>query len=159
MSLRREVVRLASVEGTNRSELCRRFGISRKTGYKWLRRFEQEGPPGLSDRSRRPHHSPRRTASEVEQRVLALRQRFPGAELDLVDSDAIAVEVVVAGGVGLAAAGAVTALAFGAALEAGALALDGDADAAVTELTLAAGAVARARREALARAEAIGLLR
>ena len=39
---RREFVALASVEGSNRRELCRRFGISRKTGYKWLARDEPQ---------------------------------------------------------------------------------------------------------------------
>ena len=37
------------------SELCERYGISRKTGYKWMNRFNQEGLEGLEDRSRRPH--------------------------------------------------------------------------------------------------------
>lgn len=36
----------------NHAELCRRFGISRRIGYKWITRFEQEGVPGLADRSR-----------------------------------------------------------------------------------------------------------
>ncbi len=36
------------------AELCRRYGISRPTGYKWIRRFEEEGFPGLKERSRRP---------------------------------------------------------------------------------------------------------
>ncbi len=39
MSQREEFVVLASVEGANVSELCRRFGVSRKTGYKWLSRY------------------------------------------------------------------------------------------------------------------------
>ncbi len=37
------------------SELCRQFNVSRKTGYKWLDRFREEGDDGLLDRSRRPH--------------------------------------------------------------------------------------------------------
>ena len=42
------------------TELCAAFGISRKTGYKWLERYEAEGPRGLPDRSRRTYqHSPR----------------------------------------------------------------------------------------------------
>jgi transposase-like protein len=40
------------------TELCARYGISRKTGYKWLDRFEVEGRRGLADRSRAPHHCP-----------------------------------------------------------------------------------------------------
>ena len=40
------------------SELCRHYGISRKTGYKWLHRYRSEGAGGLSDRSRAPLHHP-----------------------------------------------------------------------------------------------------
>lgn len=43
MSLRLEFVELASQEGSNVRELCRRYGISPKTGYKWLERFKKEG--------------------------------------------------------------------------------------------------------------------
>ena len=66
MSLRAELLALATQEGANFSVLCRRFGISRKTGYKWLRRFERDGPLGLADRSRRPQRSPRQTPYRVE---------------------------------------------------------------------------------------------
>lgn len=51
MSLRREFVELASQPGCNRRDLCRRFGISPKTGYKWLQRFTQSGVSGLEERS------------------------------------------------------------------------------------------------------------
>ena len=61
--------------GANIAVLCRRFGISRKTGYKWIQRFSQGCE--LSDRSRRPHTSPQRTDAELEQRVLELRHRHP----------------------------------------------------------------------------------
>ena len=61
VSLRLEFVTLALVEEANISCLCARFGISRKTGYKWIERFLDEGVEGLQDRSKRPHHSPRRT--------------------------------------------------------------------------------------------------
>lgn len=57
------------------AELCRQFGISRPTGYRWLQRA-QDGQP-LTNQSRRPHRSPAQTAAEVEQRVLALRQQHP----------------------------------------------------------------------------------
>jgi transposase InsO family protein len=49
------------------------MGISRKCVKKWLDRYEAEGDGGLEDRSSRPHHSPTRTALEVEDRVVALR--------------------------------------------------------------------------------------
>jgi len=77
MSLREEFVRLAVQEGVNRRALCRRFGVSAQTGYKWLRRYAGEGREGLADRSRRPAHSPRRTPAAMEARVLALRDEHP----------------------------------------------------------------------------------
>lgn len=77
VSLRAEFVRFASVEGANRSELCQRFGISRKTGYKWLARWVEHGDDGLEDRSRRPENSPGRTDDSVEQAVLKMRQEHP----------------------------------------------------------------------------------
>lgn len=49
------------------------MGVSRATAYKWIRRFREEGHPGLSDRSCRPRTSPRRTAPQVEDRILQLR--------------------------------------------------------------------------------------
>jgi transposase InsO family protein len=57
--------------------LCREFGISRPTGYLWLSRYRQEGLVGIGERSRRPGRSPDRTAAEVEEAVVALRQRYP----------------------------------------------------------------------------------
>ena len=75
--LRSEFVRLAQNEGTNISQLCERFQISRKTGYKWLARFRAQGDSGLSDQSRRPTSSPRRTRSDVETEVLRLHDQHP----------------------------------------------------------------------------------
>jgi transposase-like protein len=69
MDARREFVRLAGLEGANRRELCRRFGIHPDTGYKWLRRASADAPD-LADRSRRPHSSPARTAEATEGRLL-----------------------------------------------------------------------------------------
>jgi len=77
MLLRVEFVMLASQAGANKRELCRRFGISPKTGYKWLARHTQEGEAGLSDASRRPHSSPVHTGSGVERAILKLRDRYP----------------------------------------------------------------------------------
>jgi len=73
MDQREEFVRLASAPGANKRELCRRIGISCKTGYKLLRRYAAEGRVGLADRSRRPRHSPGRTPDAVEQEVLRIR--------------------------------------------------------------------------------------
>lgn len=77
MSERKEFIRRALQPGRNMSQLCREYGISRKTGYKWLKRYQDEGEAGLANRSRRPKHSPWQTAPEVEARVLALRKRHP----------------------------------------------------------------------------------
>jgi putative transposase len=59
------------------TDLCAQYGISRETGYKWVARFEADGPVGLHDRSRRPHSSPRATAPAVVQALLAARRRHP----------------------------------------------------------------------------------
>jgi transposase InsO family protein len=76
MDQRREFVALACVEGANRRELCRRFGISAPVGYKWLSRAAQ-GDAALSDRSRRPHTSPAQSIDAVEASVLAVRDAHP----------------------------------------------------------------------------------
>jgi transposase InsO family protein len=58
------------------SDLCCHYGISRKTGYKWIRRYREVGSlAALSEQSRRPHRSPRKTAPEIEDRVIALRHQ------------------------------------------------------------------------------------
>src|SRR5262245_34437584 len=57
------------------SELCRRHGISRKTGYKWLHRHYGGGD--LEDRSSRPHRSPRAVASWLEDSIVAARKQRP----------------------------------------------------------------------------------
>lgn len=59
------------------SELVEHYGISRPTGYKWVRRFEVAGVLGLLDRSRRPHHSPQQTEAAVVDALVQLRQRHP----------------------------------------------------------------------------------
>jgi transposase InsO family protein len=76
MDQRREFVRLAMQEGTNRRELCRRFGIHPDTGYKWLGRWV--AGEELVDRSRRPHASPLRTEGPIEARIVAVRDAHPG---------------------------------------------------------------------------------
>jgi transposase InsO family protein len=77
MDVKREFVELASQEGANRRELCRRFGISPSTGYALLARWAGEGHAGLQARSRRPLRSPGRSETAMEQRVVALRQEHP----------------------------------------------------------------------------------
>jgi transposase InsO family protein len=77
MSLRLEFVTLAQQENANIAELCRRFGISRKSGHKWLKRFRKGGEAALEDLSRRPHHSPKQTAEVVRTALLKLRAEHP----------------------------------------------------------------------------------
>jgi transposase InsO family protein len=79
MDQREEFVRLAMASGANLSELCRCFRISRAKGYKWLARYRGEGRAGLADRSRRPLHSPRRTAAALEAEVLRIREESNNA--------------------------------------------------------------------------------
>ena len=78
MSERVEFVLLANQEKANIRQLCRRFGISSKTAYKWLLRFREKGVAGLADRSRRPHHSPGRTPVGMEKKVLSIHRKYPG---------------------------------------------------------------------------------
>jgi transposase InsO family protein len=69
------------VEATQRLKpfraLCAAYEISRPTGYLWLRRYREQGVAGIAEQTRKPHHSPRRTGSELEQRVAQLRLRYP----------------------------------------------------------------------------------
>jgi transposase-like protein len=60
MKLKTEFVKMADKPDRNMSRLCRRYNISRKTGYKWLARYREEGLEGLAERSRRPKSNPNR---------------------------------------------------------------------------------------------------
>ena len=55
------------------SELCREYGVSRCTGYKWLERYERGGVKGLEDRSRAPHESPQAYPNEMREWVKEVR--------------------------------------------------------------------------------------
>ena len=59
------------------TELCLRYHISRKTGYKWITRYNVEGPAGLVDRTRRPHSSPDRTPDSLRRAIIDARRRHP----------------------------------------------------------------------------------
>ena len=72
--LRKEFVEAAKVS-KNFSSLCREFGISRKTGYKWVERNNQSG--SMSDRSHAPFRVPGRTSAEVEEAILRVRTNNP----------------------------------------------------------------------------------
>lgn len=56
---------------------CRRYGVSRRTGYKWLQRFHQGGQQGLHDRSRAPKHHPQAIGEEMAEMLVEVRQRHP----------------------------------------------------------------------------------
>ena len=75
MEQRKQFIIAASAEGANISELCREFGISRKTGHKWINRADMGLP--LCDQSRRPHRQPSKTAEEVEQKIIQMRLAHP----------------------------------------------------------------------------------
>lgn len=77
MSQRKAFIQRALEVDVNFSQLCREFGISRKTGYKWLERYQQDGLAGLQERSRRPQHSPKQTSAEMEAQIIAARQQHP----------------------------------------------------------------------------------
>jgi transposase-like protein len=77
MSLKIEFVERAAKPGARMSVLCREYGISRETGYKWLNRFKREGPDGLEERSRRPRASPLATAEDLVVAVLDVREAYP----------------------------------------------------------------------------------
>src|ERR1700710_334817 len=72
MTQRLEFVILASGSPIAFKELCRRYGVSRKTGYKWLARYEAGGAQALQDRSRKPHHSPKQVRPALAASVIAL---------------------------------------------------------------------------------------
>ena len=74
---REEFVRLAAAAGANKSELCRRFGVSRSNGHKWLGRHAAAGSAGLEEQSRRPLTSPWRTPEALVAQVLAVRAAHP----------------------------------------------------------------------------------
>jgi transposase InsO family protein len=75
MSQRTELVSLARGQGISVTELSRRFGVSRKTVYKWTER-QAAGEP-LEDRSRRPERSPLKTTLSIEEAVVELRRDHP----------------------------------------------------------------------------------
>lgn len=75
MEQRKEFLKEIAEGKESVSAVCRKYGISRKTGYKWIKRADQGLP--LSDQSRRPHRYPRQTTSEIEHEVIRIRQEHP----------------------------------------------------------------------------------
>ena len=64
-------------EDREMADLCREFGISRKTGYKWWHRYHTAGEEGLADRSRAPMSRPHAIPDEVVAELLNLRRERP----------------------------------------------------------------------------------
>lgn len=75
MDQRKEFILEASEEDANISQLCVKYGISRKTGYKWINRAAKSLP--LCDQSRRPYQQPSKTAIELEQKIVQMRMNHP----------------------------------------------------------------------------------
>ena len=77
MDERLQFVRDAQRDRFTMSELCARFGVSRRIGYKWLARYEAEGRAGLGDRSHVPHHCPHKLEPAMETLLIAERVAHP----------------------------------------------------------------------------------
>src|SRR5713226_4015203 len=77
MEERLQFIREYATELFTMTELAAQYGISRRTGYKWLERYEAEGADGLRDRSRRPQHSPHATDPDLVETLVAQRRRHP----------------------------------------------------------------------------------
>lgn len=75
--VRREFVLKALEAGRDFSQLCREFGVSRKTGYKWKQRALEDGLHGLAERSRRPRHSPKQLSEDTICALIRLKLRHP----------------------------------------------------------------------------------
>ena len=75
--MEQKIAFIAQVQKSSKGQmswLCRQFGISRKTGYKWLKRYRQGGNlKALEEQTRRPRHSPRCTSQALAERILELR--------------------------------------------------------------------------------------
>src|SRR5579884_2541641 len=71
----RFVIRLK--DGESMASLCREFGISRKTGYKIVDRYEECGLEGLTDRARRPHRYANQLPQQIEAAILAAKREKP----------------------------------------------------------------------------------
>jgi transposase InsO family protein len=73
----RFIAAVGAAGGVGMAEACRLFGISRKSGYKWLERYKAGGPAALEDRSRAPKTSPWALDAEVSAQVVAAREAHP----------------------------------------------------------------------------------
>jgi len=75
MAWRLRMLRQAADE-QNVARVCRRFGLSRKSFYKWKQRHAEHGDAGLCDRPRTPHRLPRATPPDVVSKLIYLRQHY-----------------------------------------------------------------------------------
>jgi transposase len=78
------------------ADLCRAYGISRPTAYRWINRYNETGPEGLVDRSRRPHTGSYAPLEPMENAILALRAKQPSwgarkleARLEMLQPDLV----------------------------------------------------------------------
>jgi transposase len=78
------------------ADLCRAYGISRPTAYRWINRYNETGPEGLVDRSRRPHTCSHATLEPMENAILVLRAKHPSwgarklkARLEMLQPDLV----------------------------------------------------------------------
>ncbi len=72
---RQLLVKRVMIDGWPVATVAEQLGISRATGYKWVRRYRAEGLPGLDDRSSRPHRSPRRLSDAATAAIVLARSR------------------------------------------------------------------------------------
>jgi len=77
MDQRLEFVTDAFSDRFTMTELCARYGVSRRIGYTWLARFADEGKRGLTDRSRRPHCCPTQIRPALAELLCEFRRRHP----------------------------------------------------------------------------------
>ncbi len=82
MSLGRLVVAGVRLEGRSRTEVARRYGVSRRWVHELIRRFDAEGEAGLEPRSRRPKRIPQRTSREIEDEIVLIRKQLSEQGLD-----------------------------------------------------------------------------
>src|SRR5215203_4344298 len=77
MEERLQFVRDAQRDHVTMSELCARYGVSRRVGYKWLARYDAEGRAGLADRSHVPRHCPHKIPGALEELLILERVAHP----------------------------------------------------------------------------------
>jgi len=77
MELRMKLVNALLADDDSMTALCEEYGVSRKTGYKWLARFRAEGPGGLAERSRAPHVVPWAVTQAQAEAIIGLRRQHP----------------------------------------------------------------------------------